>query len=56
MKETEDHYRHLFATDRNNPELNDPHLMLVDVFENKQAFDFHPLEPEEVPLITNLNH
>jgi hypothetical protein len=48
MKDTEDHFRHLFAADRKNPELDDDHLMLIDVFDQPQLFYYHPGEPEEV--------
>jgi hypothetical protein len=46
----EDHYRQLFAEDPNNPELRDPHLMLIDVFENKDLFNYAEETPEEVSL------
>jgi len=34
MKEAEDHFRHLFATERNSVEISDPHLLLTDVYKN----------------------
>ncbi|KAL9656478.1 hypothetical protein ABK040_005242 [Willaertia magna] len=37
MKEEEDMLRHLFATDRSNPLLNDPYLHLIHVFENEKT-------------------
>ena len=48
MKETEQHFRHLFATERDNEELQDPHLMLINVYENEDSFQYHPGDTAEV--------
>lgn len=43
----EDRYRELFATDPHNSELSDPFLGLIDVFANRQTFNFEEETPEE---------
>ena len=48
MKTTEDRFRTLFAQDRSNHELHDLQLMLIDVFENKEDFKYHPGDKFEV--------
>lgn len=36
--EEEDFYRTLFATNRTAPEVDDPHVTLVDVFKERETF------------------
>ena len=48
MQETEDRFRNLFATDRNNFEIQDKHLMLINVYDNVDSFQYHPGDELEV--------
>ncbi|KAF0984457.1 hypothetical protein FDP41_000356 [Naegleria fowleri] len=58
MKEEEDYIRHLFATDRENPVLNDPYLLLFNIFENEKTRASFKKEdpPGQVPLIFNFEN
>ncbi|KAG2387067.1 hypothetical protein C9374_002102 [Naegleria lovaniensis] len=58
MKEEEDYIRHLFATDRENPILNDPYLLLINIFENEKTRTSFRKEdpPAQVPLIFNFEN
>lgn len=48
MIERENHYRRLFAEEPTSPEIQDPHVMLVNVFENMDQFNYQEETPEEV--------
>jgi hypothetical protein len=48
ISETENYYRSLFAQNRDSPELNDPYLMLMNVFEFDYLFQYHPGDASEV--------
>lgn len=45
--EREDKVRALFVSDRQNAALNDPHLLLIDVYANASQFVYQPEEPDE---------
>eukprot|EP01114_Cavostelium_apophysatum_P012914 TRINITY_DN3012_c0_g1_i4.p1 TRINITY_DN3012_c0_g1~~TRINITY_DN3012_c0_g1_i4.p1 ORF type:complete len:568 (+),score=114.98 TRINITY_DN3012_c0_g1_i4:34-1737(+) len=47
MKATEDRFRKLFAIDRNSDELRDPHLMLINVFNDENADMFSYTEGDK---------
>lgn len=44
----EDRIRNLFAEQPNHTDISDPHVMLMNVFENESKFDYAPETPEEV--------
>jgi hypothetical protein len=46
----ENTYREMFAQDRDNAALNDPHLMLVPVHDNKDIFLYQEESPEEAKI------
>ncbi len=50
IKETEDYFRHLFATQRNHPDIQNPHLMLIDVFKSSGDFKTTAGDKEEVRI------
>eukprot|EP01098_Paradermamoeba_levis_P016150 TRINITY_DN853_c0_g2_i3.p1 TRINITY_DN853_c0_g2~~TRINITY_DN853_c0_g2_i3.p1 ORF type:complete len:384 (-),score=105.41 TRINITY_DN853_c0_g2_i3:1123-2172(-) len=47
LREEEDHYRQLFAQDRNHSSLNNPHVLLIDAFKNSQLFRFEREDDKE---------
>ncbi len=46
--EKEDFYRHLFVENRNSSQLNDPHVLLMDVYQNYDKFKYQPEDDDEV--------
>jgi hypothetical protein len=44
----EDKYRRTFAENPSDPSIQDPHLTLINVFENTGRFDYAEETPEEV--------
>ena len=48
MKEEEDNYRRKFVTCRNDSDLKDHHLMLINVFDNEDLFHYSPNDEVEV--------
>jgi hypothetical protein len=54
MKQTEDCYRKLFATDRNNPILDDPYLNMVPVFGLRDTFKLED-PPASIPILLNFD-
>lgn len=48
--ERENRFRHLFAEDSHNSELNNAHLLLQNVFETEEEFVFQDEDEEEVRL------
>jgi hypothetical protein len=44
----ENNLRELFATNPTAPQLNDPHVMLTDVYGNYDEFQYQDETPEEV--------
>ena len=51
MKEEEDNYRRKFVTYRNDPELKDHHLMLINVFDDEDLFHYSPNDEVEVKIL-----
>eukprot|EP01114_Cavostelium_apophysatum_P015527 TRINITY_DN4244_c0_g2_i1.p1 TRINITY_DN4244_c0_g2~~TRINITY_DN4244_c0_g2_i1.p1 ORF type:complete len:203 (+),score=33.63 TRINITY_DN4244_c0_g2_i1:59-667(+) len=47
MKATEDQFRKLYATDRSNDALKDPHLMLINIFNDENADMFSYTEGDK---------
>lgn len=48
MIEKENHYRQLFAENPNSSEIQDPHLMLIDVFSNPNEWNYADETSDEV--------
>ncbi len=55
MKEREDRYRSLFATDRSNPILDDPLLDMIPVFAVRDTF-VSEFPPADIPLLFNFDN
>ena len=53
IKATEDRYRSLFASSPNSRELEDPHLGLINVFENRDSFTFSPSPPSSPEILAS---
>lgn len=43
----EDRARAMFVADRHNATLNDPHLLLIDVYNNASQFVYQPEDADE---------
>jgi len=50
--DSENRYRELFAQERNNKLISDPHVGLLSVFDNEDQFNFVKLTPKEKKLPT----
>lgn len=50
MKKIEDNFRELFANDRKHPDLENPYLFLIDVYENREMFKYQEETPEELAI------
>jgi hypothetical protein len=48
MIERENHYRQLFAENPNSSEIQDPHLMLISVFDQPNEFNYQDESDDEV--------
>lgn len=55
LKEEETELRRLFASDRNHPRLSDPHVFLVDAYQNRETFKYSPLDEQEKTFYNILN-
>lgn len=51
IRSRENYYRKLFAVRRTHPSLNDPHLMLHNVFQMRNTFHFESLSDDTVRLL-----
>ncbi len=56
MKNHEDHYRELFATDRSNAEIQDPFVNLIDVYASRDSFQYQQESEEEAAIPKILIH
>eukprot|EP01127_Copromyxa_protea_P013859 TRINITY_DN376_c0_g1_i1.p1 TRINITY_DN376_c0_g1~~TRINITY_DN376_c0_g1_i1.p1 ORF type:complete len:888 (+),score=171.53 TRINITY_DN376_c0_g1_i1:42-2666(+) len=54
--ERENEARRLFAEEPNSPELSDPHLLMVNVFDNFDSFVYSEETPEEKKVPKLLTH
>lgn len=50
MKHREDKLRELFASDRNNYSIADLHVLLIDVFKQRDSFKIAPASAEEMQI------
>lgn len=48
LLQKENDLRYLFAEKKNDPRLSDPHVLLLNVFENESTFNYQPEDEEEV--------
>jgi len=48
MIDRENHFRQLFAENPSSSEIQDPHLLLLNVFQNTAQFDYAQEDAEEV--------
>eukprot|EP01122_Echinamoeba_exundans_P015092 TRINITY_DN7025_c1_g1_i1.p1 TRINITY_DN7025_c1_g1~~TRINITY_DN7025_c1_g1_i1.p1 ORF type:complete len:798 (+),score=227.94 TRINITY_DN7025_c1_g1_i1:99-2492(+) len=57
MIERENHYRQLFAENPNSSEIQDPHLMLINVFDHSNEFNYQDESDDErrVPKLLTQN-
>lgn len=53
LLQKENDLRYLFAEKKNDPQLSDPHVLLLNVFQNESSFTYQTEDEEEV-LMTSL--
>ncbi|KAL0489847.1 hypothetical protein AKO1_005972 [Acrasis kona] len=56
MKQQEDVLRRLFVSDRDDPTLSDPHLLLIPVFDRLDSFRQLQEPPPSIPLLFNKSY